>query len=161
MRSDKQYAPRASTPKPYIRGPQTAEVVGDGEIDCDKYGRILVRFHWDRKTDQSRRVRVAQVAAGKSWGAIFTPRIGMEVMVDFLEGDPDQPIITGCVYNGENMPPFGLPGSKNISGWKIEFDDGWRRLQRIRHGRLRRARNWCACMPSTISIPPSRTMNAG
>ena len=124
MRADKQFAPSASTPKPYIRGPQTAEVVGDGEIDCDKYGRILVRFHWDRKSDQSRRVRVAQVAAGKSWGAIFTPRIGMEVMVDFLEGDPDQPIITGCVYNGENMPPFGLPGSKNISGWKSNSTTG-------------------------------------
>jgi type VI secretion system secreted protein VgrG len=124
MRSDKQYAPPANSPKPYIRGPQTAEVVGDGEIDCDKYGRILVRFHWDRKTDQSRRVRVGQVAAGKSWGAIFTPRVGMEVIVDYLEGDPDQPIITGCVYNGENMPPFDLPGSKNISGWKTNSTTG-------------------------------------
>ncbi len=124
MSSDKPFAPPSTTPKPYIRGPQTAKVVGDGEVDCDKYGRILVRFHWDRKTDKSRRVRVAQVFAGQNWGAIFTPRVGMEVLVDFLEGDPDQPIITGCVYNGDNMPPFGLPGSKNISGWKSNSTTG-------------------------------------
>ncbi len=124
MRADKPFAPAMSTPKPYIRGPQTAKVVGDGEIDCDKYGRILVRFHWDRKSDQSRRVRVAQVAAGQNWGAIFTPRVGMEVLVDFLEGDPDQPIIVGCVYNGDNMPPYALPGEKNISGWKTNSTTG-------------------------------------
>jgi type VI secretion system secreted protein VgrG len=99
-------------------------VVGDGEIDCDKYGRILVRFHWDRKSDQSVRVRVAQVLAGKDWGAMFIPRVGMEVLVNFLEGDPDRPIIVGCVYNNENMPPYGLPGSKNISGWKSNSTTG-------------------------------------
>jgi type VI secretion system secreted protein VgrG len=124
MRADQQFAPPMTTARPYLRGPQTAKVVGDGEIDCDKYGRILVRFHWDRKSDKSRRVRVAQVAAGQSWGAIFTPRVGMEVIVDFLEGDPDQPIVVGCVYNADNMPPFGLPGKKNISGWKSNSTTG-------------------------------------
>jgi type VI secretion system secreted protein VgrG len=124
MRSDQTFAPAAATPRPFIRGPQTAVVVGDGEIDCDKYGRILVRFHWDRKSDKSRRVRVAQVSAGQSWGAIFIPRVGHEVVVDFLEGDPDQPIVIGSVYNADNMPPFGLPGSKNISGWKSNSTTG-------------------------------------
>ncbi len=124
MRSDKPYAPPASTPKPFIRGPQTAKVVGDGEIDCDKYGRILVRFHWDRKSDESRRVRVAQVFAGQKWGAIFTPRVGMEALVEFLEGDPDQPIVVGTVYNADNMPPFDLPGKKNLSGWKTNTTTG-------------------------------------
>lgn len=124
MRADRPFAPLTKSPKPVARGPQTAKVVGDGEIDCDKWGRILIRFHWDRKSDQSRRVRVAQVQAGSGWGAIFTPRVGMEVLVDFLEGDPDQPIVVGCVYNSENMPPFGLPGSKNISGWKSNSTTG-------------------------------------
>lgn len=124
MRSDKPYAPASATPKPFIRGPQTAKVVGDGEIDCDKYGRILVRFHWDRKGDESRRVRVAQVFAGQNWGAVFTPRVGMEALVEFLEGDPDQPIVVGTVYNADNMPPFDLPGKKNISGWKTNTTTG-------------------------------------
>jgi type VI secretion system secreted protein VgrG len=124
MRADQPFAPAMTSPKPYIRGPQTAKVVGEGEIDCDKYGRILVRFHWDRKGDQSRRVRVAQVSAGQNWGAIFTPRVGHEVIVDFLEGDPDQPIVVASVYNGENMPPFGLPGAKNIAGWKTNSTTG-------------------------------------
>jgi type VI secretion system secreted protein VgrG len=124
LESSQPYAPPLKTPKPIARGPQTAKVVGDGEIDCDKYGRILVRFHWDRESDKSRRVRTAQVAAGNKWGAIFTPRVGMEVLIDFLEGDPDQPIVIGCVYNEDNMPPFGLPGEKNISGWKSNSTTG-------------------------------------
>jgi type VI secretion system secreted protein VgrG len=124
IRADQPFSPPMTTPKPYIRGPQTAKVVGGGEIDCDEYGRIQVRFHWDRKSDKSRWVRVAQVAAGQKWGAVFTPRVGMEVIVDFLEGDPDQPIIIGCVYNQENMPPFDLPGKKNISGWKTNSTTG-------------------------------------
>ena len=124
MRSDQPFAPAAVTAKPFIRGPQTAKVVGDGEIDCDKYGRILVRFHWDRKSDKSRRVRVAQVFAGQNFGAIFTPRVGHEVLVEFLEGDPDQPIVVGSVYNADNMPPFELPGKKNISGWKTNSTTG-------------------------------------
>lgn len=118
MRSDKQFAPAMVTAKPVVQGPQTAVVVGSGDIDCDEWGRILVKFHWDRKYDQSRRVRVAQVWASRRWGAIFTPRVDMEVIVEFLEGDPDQPIVTGCVYNETNKPPYDLPDEKNISGWK-------------------------------------------
>lgn len=124
MDASRPYAPEAVTPKPYIRGPQTAVVVGDGEIDCDKYGRIKVRFHWDRKNDQSVRVRVAQVWASSGWGGIFIPRVGMEVIINFLEGDPDRPIVVGCVYNDDNMPPYDLPGEKNVAGWKSESTKG-------------------------------------
>lgn len=124
MPSKRPYAPPVVTPLPRIHGPQTATVVGDGEIDCDEYGRILVRFHWDRAEDQSMRVRVGQVWAGQKWGGIFTPRVGMEVIVDHLEGDPDQPIVIGCVYNKDNMPPYPLPGDRNKSGWKSQSTPG-------------------------------------
>ena len=120
MSSKRPYAPPPVTPMPRVHGPQTATVVGDGEIDCDEYGRILVRFHWDRADDQSMRVRVGQVWAGQKWGGIFTPRVGMEVIVDHLEGDPDYPIVIGTVYNKENMPPYDLPGERNKSGWKSQ-----------------------------------------
>jgi type VI secretion system secreted protein VgrG len=116
-------APRV-TPKPIIAGPQTAVVVGpNGEEICtDKYGRVKVHFHWDRygKTDDTSScwVRVAQVWAGKSWGGMQIPRIGQEVIVEYLEGDPDQPIITGRVYNADNMPPYELPGNETLSGIK-------------------------------------------
>jgi type VI secretion system secreted protein VgrG len=112
------------TPKPVIQGPQTAMVVGPSgsEIYTDKYGRVKVQFHWDRlgKRDENSScwVRVAQVWAGKSWGGIQIPRIGHEVMVEFLEGDPDLPIITGRVYNAEAMPPYGLPDNATQSGIK-------------------------------------------
>ena len=110
------------TPKPFVQGPQTAVVVGPGgeEIYTDKYGRVKVQFHWDRrgKKDENSScwIRVSQPWAGKSWGAISIPRIGQEVIVDFLEGDPDQPIITGRVYNAEQMPPYELPANKTQSG---------------------------------------------
>src|SRR5881392_2030933 len=94
------------------------------EIWTDKYGRIKVQFHWDRlgKEDENSScwVRVSQGWAGKGWGAMFIPRIGMEVVVDFLEGDPDRPLVTGCVYNGDNKPPYDLPDNKTISGWKSD-----------------------------------------
>lgn len=121
---ERAYAPEAVTSKPYLRGPQTAVVVGDGEIDCDKYGRIKVQFHWDRENDHSMWVRVAQVWASDKWGGVFIPRVGMEVIVDFLEGDPDRPIIVGCVYNAQNMPPYDLPGQKNLAGWKSNSTAG-------------------------------------
>jgi type VI secretion system secreted protein VgrG len=124
LEADRAYAPEAVTPRPYLRGPQTAIVVGEGEIDCDEYGRVKVRFHWDRNHDDSMRVRVAQVWASDKWGGMFIPRVGMEVIVDFLEGDPDHPIIVGCVYNGQNMPPYDLPGEKNTSGWKSDSTPG-------------------------------------
>jgi type VI secretion system secreted protein VgrG len=113
-----------TTPKPTVSGPQTAKVVGPGgeEIWTDKYGRVKVQFHWDRegKSDEKSScwVRVSQAWAGPTWGAMHIPRIGQEVIVDFLEGDPDRPIITGRVYNADNMPPYALPGNKTQSGIK-------------------------------------------
>jgi len=115
--------PRA-TPKPTVQGPQTAVVVGPSgeEIHTDEYGRVKVQFHWDRygKADENSScwVRVSQVWAGKQWGAMHIPRMGHEVIIDFLEGDPDQPIITGRVYNADNMPPYSLPDNKTQSGIK-------------------------------------------
>ena len=118
------------TPKPIIQGPQTAIVVGPSgdEIYTDKYGRVKVQFHWDRqgKKDENSScwIRVAQVWAGAAWGGIQIPRIGQEVMVEFLEGDPDQPIITGRVYNAEQMPPYGLPDNATQSGIKSRSSKG-------------------------------------
>ncbi len=118
------------TPKPFVQGPQTAVVVGPAgeEIYTDKYGRVKVQFHWDRdgKKDENSScwIRVSQPWAGKSWGTIATPRIGQEVIVDFLEGDPDQPIITGRVYNAEQMPPYELPANKTQSGIKTRSSQG-------------------------------------
>jgi type VI secretion system secreted protein VgrG len=112
------------TAKPVVQGPQTAIVVGKKgeEIWTDKYGRVKVQFHWDRygKHDENSScwVRVAQVWAGKTWGAVHTPRIGQEVIVEFLEGDPDRPIVTGRVYNGDEMPPYELPANQTQSGIK-------------------------------------------
>ncbi|WP_294541197.1 type VI secretion system tip protein TssI/VgrG [uncultured Rhodoblastus sp.] len=114
------------TPRSVIHGPQTARVVGkDGEeIDVDEFGRILVLFHWDRKQKKSCRVRVAQVWAGKQWGGQFIPRIGMEAVVEFLEGDPDRPLVVGTVYNGDNKHPYDLPESKTQSGVKTDSSLG-------------------------------------
>jgi type VI secretion system secreted protein VgrG len=108
--------------KPVVRGPLTAIVVGPQgeEIHTDKYGRIKVQFHWDRKGKSNETsscfVRVSQAMAGSGWGMVFTPRIGMEVLVQFIDGDPDRPLVTGAVYNGANMPPWGLPGEMTKSG---------------------------------------------
>jgi type VI secretion system secreted protein VgrG len=118
------YRPPRVTPRPTIAGTQTAVVVGPAgeEIFVDKYGRVKVQFHWDRDgkkdLDSSCWVRVAQVWAGNRWGAFFWPRIGNEVVIGFEEGDPDQPIIVGCVYNAANLPPFTLPLRKQLGGIK-------------------------------------------
>jgi type VI secretion system secreted protein VgrG len=118
------FRPASLTPKPVVQGPHTAFVVGPQgeEIFTDKYGRVKVQFPWDRQgqkdANSSCWVRVAQNWAGKQWGTIFIPRIGMEVIVDFIEGDPDRPIITGCVYNADFMPPYALPDNKTQSGIK-------------------------------------------
>jgi len=118
------------TPKPIVQGPQTAIVVGKSgeEIWTDEYGRVKLQFHWDRygKSDVNAScwVRVAQLWAGKTWGGIHIPRIGQEVIVDFLEGDPDQPIITGRVYNADEMPPYELPANKTQSGIKSRSSQG-------------------------------------
>ncbi len=119
-----QFRPARSTSKPVVHGVQTAVVVGPAgeEIDVDKYGRVKVQFFWDRegKKDEnsSCSIRVAQHWAGEKWGMLFHPRIGQEVVVNFLEGDPDRPLIIGSVYNDEQMPPYPLPDDKTQSGVK-------------------------------------------
>lgn len=118
------------TPKPVVEGPQTAIVVGkpDQEIWTDEYGRVKVQFHWDRKgkrdQDSSCWVRVSQAWAGKGWGSIHIPRIKQEVIVDFLEGDPDRPIITGRVYNKDQPVPYKLPENATQSGIKSHSSKG-------------------------------------
>jgi type VI secretion system secreted protein VgrG len=114
--SDRQFRAPLITRKPDIGGVQSALVIGDGEIDVDKVGRILVQFYWDRKKKPSRRVRVAQFWAGSHRGALFIPRIGDEVLITYEEGDPDRPIVIGSVYNGTNTVPMTLPDKKTESG---------------------------------------------
>ncbi len=123
--SSQQFRPLRKTPKPFVQGPQTAVVVGPSgeEIHTDKFGRVKVQFHWDRearkkdlKDKSSCWVRVSHPWAGKNFGMIHIPRIGQEVVVGFLEGDPDQPLITGRVYNAEQMPPWELPANATQSG---------------------------------------------
>ncbi|MFO1199067.1 MAG: type VI secretion system tip protein TssI/VgrG [Burkholderiaceae bacterium] len=117
-----QYRPPRVTPRPLIHGIQSAVVTGPGgeEIHTDKYGRVKVQFHWDRygkKNDHtSCWLRVAFLAAGGRFGFVSIPRIGWEVIVSFMEGDPDRPLITGVVYNGANMPPWDLPANKTQWG---------------------------------------------
>jgi len=116
-------SPATRHPKPRTRGVETAIVVGPPgqEIHTDQYGRVKVHFHWDRygKKDGTDTcwIRVAQPWAGSHFGAIHLPRIGQEVIVDFEHGDPDRPIITGRVYNAEQMPPWALPANKTQSGF--------------------------------------------
>jgi type VI secretion system secreted protein VgrG len=124
------YRPPRMARRPLIAGIQTATVVGPQgeEIFCDKYGRVKVQFHWDREgkkdPDSSCWLRVAQVWAGKGWGAFFWPRIGHEVVVVFEEGDPDQPLIVGSVYNAKNMPPYQLPKKKVFAGLRSATHKG-------------------------------------
>ena len=118
MPASEPYRPPRITPKPIVQGPQTAIVTGPPgeEIYPDQYGRVKVQFHWDRYGQRNENsscwIRVSQPWAGKGWGGMSIPRIGQEVIVDFIEGDPDQPIITGRVYNADSMPPYGLPANK-------------------------------------------------
>jgi type VI secretion system secreted protein VgrG len=118
--SDRQFRAPQITPKSVIHGVQSALVVGKQgeEIDVDQLGRITVQFYWDRKKTASRRVRVAQVWAGAKGarGALFTPRIGDEVLIQYEDGDPDRPIVIGSVYNGDNTVPTDLPSNKANSG---------------------------------------------
>jgi type VI secretion system secreted protein VgrG len=118
------YRPARTTPRPIVNGVQTAVVVGPAgeEIFVDKYGRVKVQFFWDREGKKNENstcyIRVSHGWAGKNWGMIAHPRIGQEVIVSFLEGDPDCPIITGRVYNAEQMPPYDLPANKTQTGIK-------------------------------------------
>ena len=136
--ADQAFRTPRTTPKPTVSGPQTAIVVGTSgeEIHTDEYGRVKVKFHWDRYSEADENsscwIRVAQVWAGKNWGAIYTPRIGQEVIVDFLEGDPDQPIITGRVYNAQAKPPYDLPTNKTMSTLKSNSSKGGEGFNEIR-----------------------------
>ena len=122
--------PEQKTPKQFVRGPQTAIVVGPPgeEIYTDEHGRVKVQFHWDREGKMDDKsscwIRVSQLWAGANWGAMFIPRIGHEVIVDFVEGDPDRPIITGRVYHGANSPPYSLPDEKTRSTIKSDSTIG-------------------------------------
>src|SRR5262249_42031240 len=124
------FRPHRVTPQPVVQGCQSAVVVGPSgeEIYTDKYGRVKVQFHWDREGKMNENsscwIRVSSPWSGKSWGGLNVPRIGQEVIVDFLEGNPDQPIIIGRVYNAQQMPPFGLPGGAVVSGVKSNSTKG-------------------------------------
>jgi type VI secretion system secreted protein VgrG len=149
LSSREPFRPTRQTPRPVVQGPQTATVVGpkknaahEAELWTDDWGRVLLRFHWERlgadkpddpsrahdedandDTDRACWVRVASAWAGKHWGFQFTPRIGDEVIVEFLDGDPDRPIVTGRVYNNVNRPPY--PNAKNTqSGIKTHSTPG-------------------------------------
>lgn len=124
------FRPPRVTQRPTVRGVQTATVVGppNEEIYVDEHARVKVQFHWDRTDrfdeDSSCWVRVSQLWAGNTWGAMFIPRIGHEVVVDFIEGDPDRPIIIGRIYHGFNTPPYPLPEQKTKSTIKSETYQG-------------------------------------
>ena len=124
------FRPPRKTPEPFVQGPQTALVVGKSgeEIWVDKYGRIKVQFYWDRlgKKDEKSScwIRVSQPWAGRNWGAMWIPRIAQEVIVSFLEGDPDRPLITGRVYNAEHMPAYSLPDEQTKSYFKSYSSKG-------------------------------------
>ena len=128
--SDVPFRPERRTPRPTVKGVQTAIVTGAAgdEIHVDEHGRVKVHFHWDRKGKKddtsSCWIRVSQLWAGAGWGAMWIPRVGHEVIVDFIEGDPDRPIITGRVYHGANVPPYPLPGEKTKSTIKSDSSKG-------------------------------------
>jgi type VI secretion system secreted protein VgrG len=130
IKSRQPFRTMPTTPRPVIAGLQTAVVYGDTpeDIAVDKYGRVQVTFFWNRpgkpNAQNSCPVRVAQMWAGKRWGAQFIPRVGQEVVVSFLEGNPDRPLIIGSVYNADNMPPYSLPDNKTQSGVKSRSHAG-------------------------------------
>lgn len=132
------FRPARRTPKPVVHGSQTALVVGPSgeEIHTDEYGRIRVQFYWDRvgkkDEDSSCWIRCAQVGAGKGWGAMSIPRIGQEVVVSYLEGDPDRPLVTGVVYNADQLPAYKLPGEKTKTYIKTNTSDGGAGYNEIR-----------------------------
>ncbi|MFN0113216.1 MAG: type VI secretion system Vgr family protein [Paracoccaceae bacterium] len=132
------FRPERRTVWPVMKGPQTAVVVGPSgsEIYTDKYSRVKVQFFWDREGKKNEKstcfIRVSTAWAGAGWGFIQIPRIGQEVIVDFLDGNPDRPIITGRVYNAAQMPPYELPGKATQSGWKSNSSlggGGWNELR--------------------------------
>ncbi|RMX04251.1 type VI secretion system tip protein VgrG [Corticibacter populi] len=132
------YRAPLATPRPRIAGPQTAVVAGpDGEeIYTDPYGRVKLHFFWDRRSRRNDKsscwVRVAQMWAGRQWGAMCIPRIGQEVVVEFLEGDPDRPLVTGTLYNGDNLPPYALPGHATVTTLKSQSSKGGKGFNELR-----------------------------
>lgn len=138
MPASRKFRPQRMTPRPVVRGPQTAIVVGPSgeEIHTDQYGRVKVQFHWDRaglfNDKSSCWMRVSQGMAGAKWGFLNLPRIGQEVIVSFLEGDPDRPLITGRVYNQDNMPPYPLPTEMTKSTFKTNSSKGGQGFNEIR-----------------------------
>ncbi len=134
------FRPKRKTPRPVIAGTQTAEVVGPSgqELYTDKYGRVKVQFHWDRegKSDEKSScwIRVGTPWAGAKFGSVFLPRIGWEVIVSFLDGDPDRPVVTGSLYNGNQMPPYDLPKNQTQAGIKSRttMDGGAKTFNELR-----------------------------
>jgi type VI secretion system secreted protein VgrG len=152
------FRPRRRTPKPKISGPQTAVVIGSGEIDTDEQGRVKVKFHWERENRKGETwVRVSQLWAGKAWGSQHIPHVGHEVLVSFLQGDPDLPVVTGRVYNNYQNTPLGLPGEKTKS---IIRDYGsnemiWEGAADVQHMWLHQACNneiWMEAKPGEETI---------
>jgi type VI secretion system secreted protein VgrG len=121
----------ARLPRLKIPGIQRASVVGDGEIDVDELGRVLCRFRWDRDAVVSRRVEVSQAWAGPRHGHMSHPRVGHEVLVAYLDGDPDEPIVVGRVHDGKNRPERDLPAEKNVSSWRGISTPGGQGYQHI------------------------------
>ena len=135
--ADVPYHPRRTVEKPSIPGIQTAVVTGPGgeEIHVDEYGRIKVQFHWDREGQNDENsscwIRVQQPWAGSGWGFWYVPRIGMEVIVHFVNGDPDRPLVTGCVYNANNLPALPAARREDEEHDQVQQLDRRRRLQRV------------------------------
>jgi type VI secretion system secreted protein VgrG len=132
------FRPARVTPRPVIHGSQTAVVVGKSgeEIWTDQYGRIVVQFHWDQVGQNNEKsscwIRVSQTWAAKAWGSMFIPRVGQEVIVSFLEGNPDRPIVTGCVYNAQQVVPYALPDQQTRSTIKSNSSKGGGGFNEIR-----------------------------
>ncbi|WP_312966593.1 type VI secretion system Vgr family protein [Stutzerimonas kunmingensis] len=124
------FRPALNHPKPKVLGSQTAVVTGPAgeEIHCDEYGRVRVQFHWDRHGQADDKtscwLRVSSSWAGDRYGGIAIPRVGMEVLVTFLEGDPDQPLVTGCLYHKEHQVPYDLPANKTRTVFKTLSSPG-------------------------------------
>ncbi len=182
---DVPYRPPRLTPRPVVEGTQTAIVAGPSgeEIYTDEHGRVKVQFHWDREGKKNENsscwIRVSQLWAGAGWGAMYIPRIGQEVIVDFIEGDPDRPIITGRVYHGANKPPYGLPDEKTKSTIKsdsslggggsneIRFEDKKGSEEIFLHGQkdwtiaIDNDKNQTVGHDETLSVGNSRTKKVG
>lgn len=132
------FRPQRGTPKPRIDGVQTAFVVGPKgeEIHTDKYGRVKLLFHWDRRGEGDEKsscwVRTTQAWAGRNWGGMVVPRVGMEVIVSFVDGDPDRPLITGFVNNAENMPAYPLPDERTKTTLKTRSTPGGKGFNELR-----------------------------